>query len=208
VDFGLRKLFVAAPAANPPTIEHALEVDGGDVEDVFKAFHTRTQELRALDVDTWEAEGLLLRRCEAWFRDCFAAAAAQLLSYLDRTDADVVALEDTCWTPSSLAEQRHKAADPAPWVLPTCQQRLAEALKPTEYRVRLIEPEGTTTRCHCCGEEGARTQDGFRCHNEECPVTLVDDDRGAAVTVARRAKRRAVNQPPGEQGQEVSESNA
>ena len=186
VDFGLRKLLVAAPVTDDPLVERALEVDGDGLEETFDEFRAATRGLRELDVETWPAEGALLRECQAWFRARFADAAVRLLAYCEAVDADVVALEDPSWEPKPLAEYRHGSGGPSPWLLPACQEYIRDVLEESDYRVILVAPEGTSQECHVCGREGTRGSDGLRCYTDECPVTTVDGDRSAAVTIARR----------------------
>ncbi|QLG49102.1 zinc ribbon domain-containing protein [Natrinema halophilum] len=186
VDLGVRQLFAASPITADPTVRNAYIADGGIVRALYDELGATTRRLQALPGDTTAAEV----HAFVAYRDRLAVRVAdateQLLAYLEATDAGTVVLEEITYPLRPLSECRRGETDLGSWLLPVLQHAFADAAVAEDYDVEYINPKYTTQQCHVCDQLGDVDSAGLECTTESCPVDVVDRDRSAAVSIAKR----------------------
>jgi hypothetical protein len=185
VDLGVKRLLVAAPATDEPDVPNALVVEGGVERELYDSLGDTLTRFDQL-AETTEAEAQAVQACRSMLHQRFDLGAERLLEYLNRVDADLVALEDTTYDCRSLAECARGRTKVGSWLLPTFRDYLENRLAAGGYQVERVDAAYTTQRCHVCGELTDVGNATISCETGSCPVDAVCRDRSAAATIAQR----------------------
>ncbi|GAB6879189.1 hypothetical protein JCM17823_14630 [Halorubrum gandharaense] len=187
VDLGVRNSVVAAPEHCDPYAAQALTVPGGVARDLLSEFVERTPSRDA------SADAELANRYAAVLSNHVERVVDRLLDYLREFEGELlVAVERVSFgEPATVVEFRDDdRAEANKWLLPMMRDRIVERCYQEGIRTILVDGVLSSKICGWCGDRGHRTGSGrFVCEGD-CPISILDGDRNAAVTLANRARSR------------------
>jgi IS605 OrfB family transposase len=185
VDVGEKTLVAAGTPGM--AVEDVRTVDGAPLRRAFRRFAAMQRAFAFAHWETGPAETMLtaavwVHRLKPEIYD----AAHQAVAFARQFTAPVVVLEALEQPMRPLWAYRRGQRDFGDWLLPVLQQALVEVATDAGVPVAWVDPRGTSRECHRCGQAGELENETLDCRNLECPVTVVDRDRSAAVSIARR----------------------
>ena len=176
VDVGRRNLLTLAPGTAAPEIDEALSIGTRGIEEHYA-------ELRDRHDRGWGVDEVLAGQLD----DVLTASAMRAIAFaLSFDEPPVLVLEDLSYDERSLDDCVTSGAGADCWLLSGIQQRLRGLAREQDIPVAVTTEENTTKECHVCGDPSKIRDETLKCTTEGCPVDVVDRDRSAAVTIAKR----------------------
>ena len=176
VDVGRRNLLTLAPGTAGPEIDEALSIGTRWIEEHYA-------ELRERQDRGWGVDETIAGQLD----DVLTASAMQAIAYaLSFDEPPILVLEDLSYDERSLDDCVTSGAGADCWLLAGIQQRLRELGREQDIPIAVTTEENTTKECHVCGDPSKIRDETLKCTTEGCPVDVVDRDRSAAVTIAKR----------------------
>lgn len=186
VDVGFRTLVAAAPRDG--RVEDVFTIDGDHVERTLDALAVVDTALDgAAFTDTATRTAVAAAVWTHRLKGQVYGAAHRTVEFARSHPGAVLVVEDLPAGDVPLARWwRHDAFEAQTWAVNALSRALVEVAVEAGLPVVRVDPAGTSTECHRCGETGRRERSVFECTANPCTVDVVDADVNAALTVASR----------------------